>query len=298
MRLSNSTTSDTVLAQLQRLSSRQAELQNRISTGQRIFEPGDDPAAVARVLVAQMEQRGLRQYQRNASAAMEYSKTSYSGLEQVKLLSDRVGELAVLGSGAAGAQAMQAYAAEVNQLIEQAATIGATRLRDDYIFAGTAVDTPPFTLTRDGDGNLSGVAYGGDTGRLAVPIAGGGQIHPTPTTATNTGLADFMNNMIALRDALQAGDGAAVLAGRPDLEASEDMLVSALSEHGAVQLRIEVSRAQQQSRIDEIERQISAEADIDLPATIVRLSQTTQAYEAALSSAATILQMSLLDYIS
>jgi flagellar hook-associated protein 3 FlgL len=70
-----------------------------------------------------------------------------------------------------------------------------------------------------------------------------------------------------------------------------------LSEHGAIQLRIEIAQSQQQSRLDELERQISSEADADLPSTIVRLNQTTQAYEAALSSSATILKMSLLDYI-
>jgi flagellin-like hook-associated protein FlgL len=58
-----------------------------------------------------------------------------------------------------------------------------------------------------------------------------------------------------------------------------------------------VAQSQQRARIDELGRQISAEVDADLPATIVQLNQTTQAYEAALSSSATILKMSLLDYI-
>lgn len=297
MRLSTANTSDTVLAQLQRLSRQQADLQNKISTGQRVFQPGDDPAAVGRIVTAQSEERALHQFQRNASAALEYSKTSYSGLDQFKTISDRAGELSVLGAGANGAQAMQAYSAEVNQLIEQASTQGNTRFRNDYVFGGTAVDAPPFAITRDGAGQITASVYAGDNGRLRVPIADGATIEPTPAPATNTGLSDFMNNLIALRDALQAGDGVAVQASRPGLETSEDLLVSSLSEHGAVQLRIEVGQAQQQSRLDEIQRQVSAEADIDLPSTIVRLSQTTQAYEAALSSAASILRMSLLDHL-
>lgn len=298
MRLSTATTADTVLSQLQQLNRRQAELQNQVSTGQRIFQPGDDPAAVARVINSQMEQRGLLQYRRNADTALEYSKTTYNSLDQVKLLSDRASELAVLGAGANGAASMQAYAAEVNQLLEQAVTVGQSRFRNDYVFSGTATTTPPFTITRDANGDITAAAYAGDTGQLAVPIGQGTTIRPGPTPDTNTGLGDFMNRLVALRDALRAADGDAVQATRPDLEASEDLLVSALSEQGAVQLRIEVSQTQQLTRLDEIERQISAEADVDLPATIVRLSQTTQAYEAALSSAATILRMSLLDYIS
>jgi flagellar hook-associated protein 3 FlgL len=297
MRISTANTADNVLNQLQRLSQQQARLQNQISTGQRVTQPGDDPAAVGRLVKAQAEQRTLAQYRSNADAALQYSRTSFSGLEDLKKLSDRAGELAVLGAGANGPQAMQAYAAELNQLVEQAATLGNTRFRNDYVFGGTAVDQPPFAFTRDANGQLSGATYVGDTGRLQVPIAEGATIEPMPSPDTSAGLADFMNRLVQLRDALSAGDGAAVQAVRPDLEASEDLLVASLSEHGAVQLRIEVGQTQQQARIDEIERLISSEADADLPATIVRLSQTTQAYEAALSSAASILRMSLLDHI-
>ncbi len=297
MRLSTANTADRILDQLQRLSGQQAELQHRVATGQRIFQAGDDPAAVGRLVNAKVEQRAIMQFQRNASAALEYSKTSYDGLEQIKSLSDRAGELAVLGAGTNGTQAMQAYAAEVNQLIEQAASLGNTRFRQDYVFGGTAVDAPPYSITRDASDQITVVSYAGDTGRVRVPIAAGADIAPMPTAATNTGISDFMNRLVALRDALQAGDGNAVQATRAGLEASEDLLVSSLSEHGAVQLRIEVAESRHQSRRDELERQISVEADADLPSTIVRLSQTTQSYEAALSSASSILRMSLLDYI-
>ncbi len=297
MRITTATTADSVLAQLQKLSSRQSELQNQVATGQRIFQPGDDPAAVGRLIAAKMERSSVSQYSRNADAALEYSKTSYSGLDQFKKLSDRAGELGVLGTGSIGTDAMRAYAAEVNQLLEQAATLGNTRFRNDYIFGGTAVSAPPYAFTRDASGRITAAAYAGDTGRVSVPLAEGASIQPTPDSSTNSGLADFMNRLVTLRDALQAGDSAAVQVVRPDLESSENLLVSSLSEHGAIQLRIEVAQAQQKSRIDELDRQISAEADADMPTTIVRLNQTTQAYEAALSSSATLLKMSLLDYI-
>jgi flagellar hook-associated protein 3 FlgL len=297
MRLSNATTADTVLAQLQRLSRQQADLQSQVATGQRITKPGDDPAAVARVIAAQMERSSVTQYARNADSALEYSKTSYAGLQQFKKLSDRAGELAVLGTGSIGSDAMKAYAAEVNQLLEQAASQGNTRFGNDYVFSGNAVTTAPYTLTRDASGQITAAAYAGDTGRLTVPLADGASIQPTPDSSTNTGLADFMNQLVALRDALQAGDTTATQATRAGLDTSETLLVGSLSEHGAIQLRIEVAQAQQTSRLDELERQISNEAEVDLSTVIVRLNQTTQSYEAALSSSSTLLKMSLLDYI-
>ena len=294
MRLSNSSTAAALLDQLQRLSSRQAELQRQVATGQRIRLPGDDPAAVGRVVASQMERGAVSQFSRNASAALEYSKTSYGGLEQLKRVSDRVSELAVLGEGSLDPDAMRAYAAEANQLLEQAASLGNTRFGNDYVFAGTAVSTQPFALSRDPSGSIASVAYAGDSGRLTVQLSESSGIQPVPDAATNAGLADFLNRLVSLRDALAAGDASAVRAVRPGLEDSENLLVGALSEHGAVQLRIEVAQIQQKARIDELERQISAEADADVTASIVQLNQ---AYEAALSSSASILKLSLLDYL-
>lgn len=297
MRLSTSSTADTVLGQLRRLTARQAELQRQVATGQRIQQPGDDPAAAGRVIAARMERGGVAQFSRNASAALEYSQIAYSGLDQLKKVSDRAGELAVLGEGSLDPAAMRAYAAEVNQLVEQAASLGNTRFGDDYVFAGSAVSTQPYTLARDATGRIASVAYAGDAGRLSVPLAENATLQPTPDAATNSGIAGFMNQLVALRDALVAGDPAAIKAARPGLDDAEDLLVGALSEHGAIQLRIEVAQAQQKSRLDELDRQISAEADADLPSVIVRLNQTTQAYEAALSSSSSILRLSLLDYL-
>jgi len=297
MRISTSSTADTVLAQLQRLSSRQADLQRQVATGQRIARPGDDPAAAGRVLSAGIERGSVAQFARNASSALEYSKTAYSGLQQLKKVSDRAGELAVLGQGGLDADALRSYAAEVDQLIEQAASLGNSRNGGDHVFAGTALDTPPFVLARGADGRVSSVAYAGDSGRLAVPISENSTLQPGSDPATNAGLADFMNQLVALRDALSAGDSSAVGSLRSGLDASEDLLVDALSAQGAVQLRIEVAQAQQKSRLQEIERQISADADADLPEVIVRLTQAGQAYEAALSSSSTVLKLSLLDYL-
>jgi flagellar hook-associated protein 3 FlgL len=58
-----------------------------------------------------------------------------------------------------------------------------------------------------------------------------------------------------------------------------------------------VNKKQQDSRAQNIETLVAKDADADLASTIVRLSQTSTAYEAALSSATKILKMSLLDYI-
>jgi flagellar hook-associated protein 3 FlgL len=110
-------------------------------------------------------------------------------------------------------------------------------------------------------------------------------------------MRDFITNLISLRNALNTGSSATVSTVQPSLENSENLLVNALSEHGAIELRIEVNKKQQEVRGQNIETLVAKDADADLASTMVRLSQTNTAYEAALSSATKILQMSLLDFI-
>lgn len=298
MRVPTNTAANVVIDQLRRLSANQANLQNQVSTGQRVFNPGDDPAAVGRILANEMEQRALHQYRRNSNTALEVSSATFGGLKELKKVSDRAGELATLGSGATSADAMQAYASEINQLIEHAVSLGNTRFRNDYLFAGTAVDTAPMNFTRDAtSGRITGVSYSGNLVQTEIPVAEGATLAPGSDGATNQGIVAFINTLVALREALDSGDATAVSATRSNLDGSEDMFVSSLSQHGAVQMRIEVSQTQQQSRLDELSRLVSADADADLPATVVKLSQAATAYEAALASASDILQMSLMDYI-
>ena len=297
MRVSTYSNSENILAQIQKLSLRQSHLQAQISTGQRIVQPEDDPAAVGRLLGLNSESSQISQFQTSASRALDVSQSSYSGLQAIKGISDRAGELATLGAGAQSPDAYKAYSKEVNQLIEQTVQLGNTKFGSDYLFSGTALTTAPYAATRNVAGEVTSVAFAGNAGQTAIQLSPTSSIAPGTTNTTNVGIRDFLNNLVALRDALNVGTSAAVTVVQPTLDTSENLLVNSLSEHGAIQLRIEINQKQLQTRSDQIQQLVSKEADADLPTTVVKLSQTSTAYEAALSSASKILQLSLLDFL-
>lgn len=297
MRISSQTVSDAIVRQIQQLGNQQAKLQTQVATGQRIFNPEDDPSAVGRVLNLETESRAIEQYSRNVDRALEVSQSTYSSLQQLKKVSDRAGELATLGAGVLGNDAAAAYASEVDQLIEQAVQLGNSKLRNDYLFAGTATDAPPYSVTRNGDGRITSVAYTGNSDRAEIVLSEATSINPGSTGTTNEGIEAFLNSLIALRDALRVNDSAAVTAVQADLTTGEDLIINSLAEHGGVQSRIEATQALLDRRADDIETLISSETDIDLPEYIVRLSQSQTAYQAALQSGANIMRLSLLDYI-
>jgi flagellar hook-associated protein 3 FlgL len=297
MRIASSTVSDNIVRQIQNLGTQQSRLQSQVASGQRITNPDDDPAAVSRVINLESERRAIEQFQRNAERALEVSQASFSGLQQIKKLSDRATEIGTLGAGTVSPDALKAYASEVNQLIEQAVQLGNTKFRNDYIYAGTAVDTPPFTAARDASGEVTGVTFAGNSNQSSIALSESSSVAPGTSPATNTGIGDFINRLVSLRTALRAGDTSAVQSSQTNLLSSEDVLVDSLSEHGAIQMRIEVNQTQQKERAENLENLVSAEADGDLPSAIVKLNQTQVAYQAALQSASNIMRLSLLDYL-
>jgi flagellar hook-associated protein 3 FlgL len=297
MRVSSNTVSDGIVRQIQQLSGQQARLQNQVGTGLRISQPEDDPAAVGRVLNLQSERRQLAQFGLNASRALELAQASSSGMQGIKKISDRAGELATLGSGAIGASAMAGYGAEAGQLLEQALQAANTRFNGDYIYAGSKVDAPPFFANRDSNGVITTIDYNGDAVQPTIPISESSSITPNTDGATNQGIADFLNNLVSLRDALNSGSVPGVSTAQASLATSEDVLVSTIADNGGVQTRIEASQSQQTDRTTSLDSLISSETDADLPSTIVKLSQTQTAYQAALQSAANIMRLSLLDYL-
>ncbi|MBI2814299.1 MAG: flagellin [Opitutae bacterium] len=297
MRVASGSVSDSIVRQIQQLSSQQAKLQSQVATGQRISQPEDDPAAVGRVLNLESERRQITQFGLNASTALAVAQSAFSGLQGIKKISDRAGELATLGTGVLGPAAMQAYGAEAGQLIEQAVQAANTRFSGNYLFAGTAVDAPAVSVTRDVGGRITAVSYDGNSAQAVIPLSEATSIAPSTGGATNQGLADFITNLIGLRDALNSGAPAAVAATQAALTDSEDLLVAAIADNGGMQTRIEASQAQQADRTTSVDQLISAETSADLAATVMKLNQTQTAYQAALQSAANIMRLSLLDYI-
>jgi flagellin-like hook-associated protein FlgL len=107
-----------------------------------------------------------------------------------------------------------------------------------------------------------------------------------------------MSSLIALRDALNSGDATAAGTAQANLLTSENTIINGVAELGAVQSRIQVSQTQQTSLSTTLGQLVSNQTSTDLPTTVVKLTQAQNAYQAAVQSAASLMQHDLLTYIS
>ena len=179
MRIAGTSYNDSMVSQLNYLTSQQFMLQSQVSTGQRIQKPEDDPAGMAQALSLEADNSAAAQYAQNISTLQTGANTSYNALQQIKTISDRVGEIATMADGTASSTQLQSYATEVNQLIQQAVQLGNTKNGNEYIFSGTKSDTPPFSATTDAKGNVTGVTYQGNT---SVAQSGSPRAQPLRST--------------------------------------------------------------------------------------------------------------------
>jgi len=310
MRVTSNTFPNTLREQLLRLNQRQSRLQTQAATGQLLALPEDNPAAMRRVLDMQSEAGSVGQYRNNVSRHQELAKATYSGLKALRSLVDRAGEIATLAGGIQPGRDLKLYATEVNGLIEQAVQIANSQNRGDYLFAGTKADQAAFVATRDANGNVTSIAYQGNTDVAESEVSTNLQMSTQVPGANASGVgvrglmsdsrsgADLFQHLLSLRDRLEAGDATAVSdQSLDDLLADEEHLLVHMGANGAAQARLETTESLLKDRSASIEGLVSKEADADLAQTLVRLSEIQTAYQAALQSGGSILNKSLLDYI-
>jgi flagellar hook-associated protein 3 FlgL len=309
MRVTANTFPNALLNQLNSLSQRQNKLQHQAATGQIVTFPEDDPVAMRRVLDMQGENSALAQYQRNISRHQEVATATYDALKALKSISDRAREIAI-AAGDLNASSLPIYAKEVSELIKQAVQIANTKNRDDYLFSGTNSDQAAFVIATDANGVVTSVSYQGNTSVAESEVASGITLTAQVPGQNNSGTgvrglladdrvgADFLNHLIELQNHLLAGDVAGIEnTDRAALARDEENFLYHVGHNGALQSRLEASASLTDLRMDTVEKLVSKEVDADLTETIVRLTQTQTAYQAALQSAGRILGSSLLDYL-
>lgn len=243
------------------------------------------------------ERRALAQYASNANRAREIGQATYSSLQQLKKVADRSTEIATTAQGVLESKQRAAYSADVDQLIEQAVQLGNSRFGGDAVFAGTATDVTPFVVTRDSAGRVTAVSYAGNTDQTTIAVGQNAAVPAGTSGAANLGIRDLIGQLIALRDGLDSGDQTVISANNQALQASSDGVVGAIADQGAIQMRLDLQDSLRTEGSDRVENLVSKEVDSDLASTMVKLNQTSVAYQAALQSAASILKTSLLDYL-
>ena len=162
MRIATGHLHQSLLRDIQSGLSALSRAQQTAATGRRVSKISDDPVAAAQILRGDRELGAIVQYRRTITSVQTRLDAEESTLNQITDLLTRAQELAVSqGTSSATTQSRAITALEVDRLIEQAISLGNTRLGNEFLFAGTVTTAPPFQ---------AGGIYTGDLVRREVEI--------------------------------------------------------------------------------------------------------------------------------
>lgn len=304
MRVAGTSYTGSMTNQINLLAAQQYKLQSQATTGQSITAPEDDPAGIAQALGLQTDASNVAQYAQNISTLQSHSNLIADALSRLKTISDKVSEIAVGSDGTSTSPELQANATTTTQLIQQAVDIMNTKDGDQYLFGGTASGQPPFAMTKDASGNVTGVTYQGNTSVTDNEIGLNSTITVDAPGENNSGTgargvvsdsrygADFFNHMISLQNHLISGDTTSIQSvDDPNLTKDSDNLVYQVGNNAAALSRLDLASSAASSKQSALNTSLNSVAGADLTQTLTQLTQAQNAYQIALQSSSSIMQL-------
>ncbi|HOZ46178.1 MAG TPA: flagellar hook-associated protein FlgL [Candidatus Hydrogenedentes bacterium] len=276
------------------------KLQDELATGLRVNTPSDDPIAARRAVNTRTIIAKNEQYIRNMDAIGPQLTESTTTLQSVVDSIRRAYELTLGGANGTHSQTqLDAIADELDQVLEGVLAEANHQTDGRYIFGGTRTQSPPFLATRDANGNITSVAYIGNDEYSEIAISDG-----TTVTVNEPGSKAFLDHqdvfqvLLDIRDSLYAGDQAAIQnAHLGALNGCSEQVLMSMARVGAIQNRIEQTTTSIEDFNVDLEELLSDTVDADYTETIVNLNAQSNAYQAALSAGARVIQPSLLDFL-
>ncbi|HEX3464004.1 MAG TPA: flagellar hook-associated protein FlgL [Candidatus Elarobacter sp.] len=190
-----------------------AQLGQQLSSGKKLTQPSDDPAQIAQDLILHTTIDATTQQSTNVQNAVSELTTTDGALSSLTSVIQSARQLAIQGSSDTLTQQQRgALASQIDQLLQQAITIGNTSYGGRYVFAGSAktVNAP---VQQQGN-PISAVQFLGNEQTQGQLVYNGQQFALSTTfqAAFNyqspDGSPDVFQMLINLRDTLSNGTAA------------------------------------------------------------------------------------------
>jgi flagellar hook-associated protein 3 FlgL len=302
MRVTNNMLIQNFLKNLEMANNRMDLMQNRLTTGQAITAPSDDPVRIEISLRFKSNIASMEQWQTNASEALAILETTEGILANMTAMLQRVRELTVQGAnGANSLDDRKQIANEVDQLTQQFQVLANSQVGTKYIFSGTLVDTQPMPEFGEWNGNSGEYKIEvGSNLTMAVSV-NGAKLFRDPLSFKGADGEEkqisFFENLLKLKTSLENGDEDGINEALTGIDAHLDNILATRAELGAKTNRMYVISEQLNSSIINLKQNLSNIQDADLAETIMEFQSIQNVYRAALAVGAQIIQPSLVDFM-
>jgi flagellar hook-associated protein 3 FlgL len=287
MRVTNRSIFESIKFNLGNISEELNNASEIASTGKRINSLSDDPVGLTQSLSIQSSLANIEQMQRNINYGNSWLNASESALTNVdNILSDTKALCIQMASGTVGSSQRSAAAETVQNNLEEIVSLANTDVSGNYIFSGSKTDTIPF----DPDGT-----YNGDSNAFSIKISNSSTIE-----IGSDGDAVFgtiFTTLADLKTALQSNDVSGIEDAIGKLDANLNDISGKISDIGSKMDRMQIkNNIFQDLNLSNTERLSNIE-DADMAEAIMNVSAAQLTYQAALSSSAKVMSLTLVDYL-
>jgi flagellar hook-associated protein 3 FlgL len=293
MRVTNQMIFDASRLQTASARERLIEAQQRVTTGQRVVHPGDDPGAAGAIISHTMSLQRFDTINQGVARASDESQLADGALQNVSTLIARARELAIqLGNGTYSASERLGGAQEIRDISGQIVTLMNTQEGGRYLFGGNVDRTPPF----DPAGN-----YSGDSGVRQVEVAPGllqnASVRSDIAVKGVGGGVDLFAALHALDLALSGNDAGTVRASIDSLDAAGTQVATALTVNGGILNGFQSAANIGLTAKDTASKLLANLSEIDIFDAAAKLTMAQQSLEATLAVASKSFNLNLLDFL-
>jgi flagellar hook-associated protein 3 FlgL len=281
------------------LQSSQLNAQNaaqEVSTGRSVNAPGDNPAAVAALVLNDAQTSEDAQFQTNVTDLQSKLQLANSVVNNASQLLTSAISLGTEGAtGTVSTSQRQSIAAQVSSLQQQLLALANTTDQGAYIFSGTNVTTPAFTADASAP---SGVVYNGNSAVNSVQISEGQSLQtnvPGSELFTNSS----GNAFAALNDLANAlNSGTGIAAATTEVQNAFNQVNTQGAFYGNALSQLQNTENYLSQETVNLSQQQNTLIGANLTQAVTSLSQDETDEQASESAAAQILQLpTLLNYI-
>lgn len=271
-----------------------------LSSGKSILEPSDNPFGAGRAIELQSTVDGLAGYTENIQESISWENTASSALTSIGEVVQQVREIALEGAnGAENEGDLENLAVEVEQLTESVKGDANVQYAGSFVLSGTMTETAPYEAGAND-------AYHGNEGSIGRSIGPGVTVQVGMSAGALLGegagdgkLLEVLRNVATnLREGTSTAREALAGTDLEGLEASSQTLIGMQSHIGSVVDQLRTA----ESRIEELtvttKTALGNTQDTNIAQVSIEFASEQAGYEAALRAGASIVQMSLLEFLN
>jgi flagellar hook-associated protein 3 FlgL len=272
----------------------------QVTTGKRVNQASDDPAASMSIMTSGSALRALEQYQNNVKRASDRVDLEDQVLSQLGDLVTRAKELAVAQSSGTASDSSRTIANdEVKQLFQQIVDLGNTKFGSEYLFGGDHSDVAPFASS--GSAGTLDYTTTDPQGQRSINIGDGQTVAPThdgKQVFIDTGVLDAVKDLAHSLDPSSPTYGnAGIQAAMAKLDSAFDSVQGVVGDTGAMGTRLDSAGQNLDALKANLTTFKSDLEDVDVETAMTELTNRQVAYQAALLATAKVTGLSLVDYL-